>query len=56
MPTKSDLETEVEQLKTQLAELRTQSDEVANTLKERVSGYVGQAVESGSHRAQHALD
>ncbi|WP_428925091.1 DUF883 family protein [Marinibacterium sp. SX1] len=55
MPTKSDLETEVEVLKQQLAEVRAQSGNVAETLADRVNGYVGHAVEEGKARAQHAI-
>ena len=56
MPTKADLEAEVENLKQQLAAVRDQSAEVADTFAQRVNGYVGHAVETGTHRAQAAID
>lgn len=56
MPTKADLEAEVQNLKKQLADVRDQSSQVADTLAQRVNGYVGHAVETGTHRAQEVVD
>ena len=47
MPTKNELEAEVETLKQQLAEVTGQTSNIAETVAERVNGYVGHAVEEG---------
>lgn len=56
MPTKNELEAEVETLKQQLAEVTGQTSNIAETVAERVNGYVGHAVEEGRERAHQALE
>ena len=55
MPKQKALEAEVAELKQQLAELRGQTGDVAESLTDRVNGYVERAVANGSAEARHAV-
>ena len=50
------LEAEVAELKHQLAELHAQTGDVAESLGNRVNGYVGRAVANGTAEARHAVE